>query len=77
MALEAIFMPIAIFLTIFYFNTTISRAFFIRIPCGIFCIVMYASPLRIMCKVIKTMSVRHIPFWLLVGNLANGVIENI
>ncbi|KAL2897087.1 Bidirectional sugar transporter SWEET5, partial [Bienertia sinuspersici] len=67
MALEAIFMPIVLFLTIFYFHTIKSRTFFIGIPCGIFCITMYASPLTIACKVIKTKSVRYMPFWLSVG----------
>ncbi|KAL2897063.1 Bidirectional sugar transporter SWEET5, partial [Bienertia sinuspersici] len=84
MALEAIFMPIVLFLTIFYFHTIKSRTFFIGIPCGIFCITMYASPLTIaVCPILLVLindqdkSVRYMPFWLSVGNLANGVIWTI
>ncbi|CAL0317268.1 unnamed protein product [Lupinus luteus] len=34
---------------------------------------MYASPLTVMAKVIKTKSVKYMPFWLSVANFLNGV----
>ncbi|XVF16437.1 hypothetical protein REPUB_Repub10bG0030500 [Reevesia pubescens] len=45
----------------------------IGIICDVFNIVMYASPLGIVKKVIKTKSVQYMPFWLSVASLANGV----
>ncbi|GAB2289538.1 hypothetical protein Dimus_023848 [Dionaea muscipula] len=45
---------------------------------GSFCvamnIIMYTAPLTVMRQVIKTKSVKYMPFWLSVASLANGVV---
>ncbi|GMJ09350.1 hypothetical protein like AT4G10850 [Hibiscus trionum] len=49
------------------------RTLFVGIASDIFNIVMYASPLAILTKVIKTKSVEYMPFWLSVAGFSNGV----
>lgn len=73
-AVEVAFMAIVAVITILCFHTTQRRTLFVGILCVIFCLGMYASPLTIMGKVIKTKSVKYMPFWLSVGNFTNGVI---
>ncbi|XP_044430998.1 bidirectional sugar transporter SWEET6a-like [Triticum aestivum] len=46
---------------------------FYGILCVIFGLAMYASPLTIMGKVIKTKSVEYMPFFLSLGSFLNGV----
>ncbi|XP_074289745.1 bidirectional sugar transporter SWEET4 [Silene latifolia] len=76
-AAEISFMIIVIVITLLCFHTTEKRSFFVGILCVIFCLGMYVSPLTIMRKVMKTKSVKYMPFWLSVGNFANGVIWTI
>ncbi|KAK9741340.1 hypothetical protein RND81_03G098600 [Saponaria officinalis] len=76
-AAEILFMIIVITVTLLCFHTTTTRTFFVGILCVIFCLGMYVSPLTIMRKVIKTKSVKYMPFWLSVGNFSNGVIWTI
>ncbi|CAJ1965542.1 unnamed protein product [Sphenostylis stenocarpa] len=45
----------------------------VGIICDIFNVMMYVSPLTIMAKVIKTKSVKYMPFWLSLTNFLNGV----
>ncbi|XP_021820046.1 bidirectional sugar transporter SWEET4-like [Prunus avium] len=44
----------------------------VGIVCDIFNIIMYGSPLTIMAKVIKTKSVKYMPFYLSLTNFLNG-----
>ncbi|KAJ8434742.1 hypothetical protein Cgig2_001945 [Carnegiea gigantea] len=76
-AVEVAFMAIVAVITILCFHTIQRRTLFVGILCVIFCLGMYASPLTIMGKVIKTKSVTYMPFWLSVGNFTNGVIWTI
>ncbi|KMS94990.1 hypothetical protein BVRB_013440, partial [Beta vulgaris subsp. vulgaris] len=76
-AVEVAFMAIVVMITMLCFHTTQRRSFFVGILCVIFCLGMYVAPLTIMGTVIKTKSVKFMPFWLSVGNLANGVIWTI
>ncbi|KAJ9562528.1 hypothetical protein OSB04_007688 [Centaurea solstitialis] len=55
------------------FHTHASRSNFVGIFCVIFGIIMYASPLTIMWKVIKTKSVEFMPFPLSLAAFLNGV----
>ncbi|OMO81552.1 SWEET sugar transporter [Corchorus olitorius] len=48
------------------------RALFVGIICDVFNIIMYASPLAVWGKVIRTKSVEYMPFWLSVANFVNG-----
>ncbi|GKV36448.1 hypothetical protein SLEP1_g44580 [Rubroshorea leprosula] len=47
---------------------------FVGILCIIFSVAMYASPLTVMTLVIKTKSVKYMPFSLSLANLLNGII---
>ncbi|XP_021741297.1 bidirectional sugar transporter SWEET4 [Chenopodium quinoa] len=76
-AVELTLMAAVIIITMLCFHTTQKRTFFVGILCVIFCLGMYVSPLTIMGKVFKTKSVEYMPFWLSVGNFANGVIWTI
>ncbi|XP_007031435.2 PREDICTED: bidirectional sugar transporter SWEET7b [Theobroma cacao] len=49
-----------------------NRDIFVGVICDVFNIIMYASPLAVWRKVIKTKSVEYMPFWLSVASLANG-----
>ncbi|KAL9230575.1 hypothetical protein vseg_005910 [Gypsophila vaccaria] len=76
-AAEILFMIVVISITLLCFHTTKTRSFFVGTLCVIFCLGMYVAPLTIMRKVIKTKSVKYMPFWLSVGNFSNGVIWTI
>ncbi|KAK2971099.1 hypothetical protein RJ640_005246 [Escallonia rubra] len=71
---ELIFMLIVTFITLHFFHDTKSRSMVVGILCVIFNIIMYTSPLTVMRQVIKTKSVRYMPFTLSLANFANGVI---
>ncbi|XP_008230949.1 PREDICTED: bidirectional sugar transporter SWEET6a-like [Prunus mume] len=51
---------------------TKKRSLLVGIVCDIFNIIMYGSPLTIMAKVIKTKSVKYMPFYLSLTNFLNG-----
>ncbi|KAG5230132.1 hypothetical protein OIU76_022170 [Salix suchowensis] len=74
LVIEVIFMAIVILITVFAFHTSKTRAMFVGILCIIFNICMYSSPLTVMRMVIKTKSVKYMPFYLSLANFTNGLI---
>ncbi|KAJ7956257.1 Bidirectional sugar transporter SWEET [Quillaja saponaria] len=72
--IEAIFMVVVVVITLNLFHTTKDRSMIIGILCIIFNVIMYASPLTVMRMVIKTKSVKYMPFMLSLANFANGVV---
>ncbi|XP_011071833.1 bidirectional sugar transporter SWEET5 [Sesamum indicum] len=75
--LEAIFFAIVVVITLIGLHGTKSRSLFVGILCVIFNIMMYASPLTVMKRVIKTKSVKYMPFSLSLANFANGIVWSI
>ncbi|XP_061353758.1 bidirectional sugar transporter SWEET6b-like [Gastrolobium bilobum] len=69
---EAIFFAAIALITMLAVHGTRKRSLVVGILCDIFNIMMYVSPLTIMAKVIKTKSVKYMPFWLSVANFLNG-----
>ncbi|KAL6318826.1 hypothetical protein AAG906_001299 [Vitis piasezkii] len=55
------------------FHTHHDRSMFVGILCVVFNVVMYASPLTVMRRVIRTRSVKYMPF-LSLANLMNGIV---
>ncbi|XVF12105.1 hypothetical protein REPUB_Repub08aG0085400 [Reevesia pubescens] len=72
--IEVIFMAIVVFITLFFFHTTKRRSMVVGILAVVFNILMYTSPLTVMRMVIKTRSVKYMPFTLSLFNLLNGII---
>ncbi|KAK9117100.1 hypothetical protein Sjap_016047 [Stephania japonica] len=56
------------------FHTYTSRSMVVGIVCVIFGVCMYASPLTIVRLVIKTRSVKYMPFFLSLASFLNGII---
>ncbi|PNX92245.1 bidirectional sugar transporter sweet6b-like protein [Trifolium pratense] len=52
---------------------TKKRSLIVGVLCDVFNVMMYAAPLTIMAKVIKTKSVKYMPFWLSLANFLNGL----
>ncbi|KAK6920733.1 SWEET sugar transporter [Dillenia turbinata] len=75
--IEIIFMALVIFITVQFFHTHSRRSMFVGILCCIFGIIMYGSPLTIMGRVIRTRSVKYMPFLLSLANFANGLVWSI
>ncbi|CAL2261490.1 unnamed protein product [Prunus armeniaca] len=71
---EVIFFVIVVFVVLYCFHTTKRRSLIVGIICIVFNILMYASPLTIMKMVIKTKSVKYMPFYLSLASLLNGVV---
>ncbi|KAI4329557.1 hypothetical protein MLD38_027933 [Melastoma candidum] len=71
---EVLFMIVVITITLSLLHTTKARSNLVGVLCIIFNIMMYASPLTIMRKVIKTKSVKYMPFALSLANFCNGLI---
>ncbi|XP_010483997.1 PREDICTED: bidirectional sugar transporter SWEET5-like [Camelina sativa] len=74
MVIEVIFMTVVIFCTLYFLHTTKQRSMLIGIMCIVFNVIMYAAPLTVMKLVIKTKSVKYMPFFLSLANLTNGVV---
>ncbi|XVF54146.1 hypothetical protein PTKIN_Ptkin05aG0157100 [Pterospermum kingtungense] len=72
--IEVIFMAILVFVTLFFLHTTQKRSMLIGILAIIFNIAMYSSPLTVMRMVIRTKSVKYMPFTLSLFNFLNGII---
>ncbi|XP_023520311.1 bidirectional sugar transporter SWEET5-like [Cucurbita pepo subsp. pepo] len=72
--IESIFFAAVVLITLLVFHTTISRSYFVGILCIIFNIGMYTSPLTVMRLVIKTKSVKYMPFTLSLANFCNGIV---
>ncbi|KAH9742133.1 Bidirectional sugar transporter SWEET6b [Citrus sinensis] len=71
---EVAFLGVIAVITFVVFHNTNTRTLFVGIICDIFNIIMYASPLSIWHKVIKTKSVEYMPFFLSLANFANGAV---
>ncbi|KGN59657.1 bidirectional sugar transporter SWEET5 [Cucumis sativus] len=72
--IELILVSIVIHITILALQGTKNRSLMVGIICDIFNILMYVSPLTIMKKVIKTRSVKYMPFPLSLASFFNGCI---
>ncbi|KAK7266128.1 hypothetical protein RIF29_18768 [Crotalaria pallida] len=70
---EGIFFAAIVLITMLTLHGTRKRSLVVGIICDIFNIMMYVSPLTIMAKVIKTKSVKFMPFWLSLANFLNGL----
>ncbi|WJX61974.1 hypothetical protein P8452_47020 [Trifolium repens] len=55
-----------------HLHGTTKRSLIVGILCDMFNIAMYVSPLTVMAMVIKTKSVKYMPFWLSVAKFLNG-----
>lgn len=71
---EAVFMAAVIVITLVFLHGTTARSMLVGILCIIFNIMMYTSPLTVMKRVIKTKSVKYMPFYLSLANFANGIV---
>ncbi|XP_022989551.1 bidirectional sugar transporter SWEET5-like [Cucurbita maxima] len=74
LVIEVIFVAAVAVITIVFLHGTKQRSLLVGIICDVFNIIMYASPLTIMTKVIKTKSVKYMPFTLSLANFLNGCI---
>ncbi|KAL5860454.1 hypothetical protein ACOSQ4_001750 [Xanthoceras sorbifolium] len=72
--IELVFLGIVATCTLLLFHTHEKRSRIVGILCVIFGVLMYASPLTIMTKVIKTRSVKYMPFYLSLTNFLNGLV---
>ncbi|XP_054810818.1 bidirectional sugar transporter SWEET4-like isoform X2 [Prosopis cineraria] len=70
---ETIFFGVIVLITMLAWHGTEKRSLIVGILSDVFNIVMYISPLTIMAKVIKTKSVKYMPFWLSFANFCNGL----
>ncbi|KAK1568422.1 hypothetical protein Q3G72_024252 [Acer saccharum] len=71
---ELVFVGAIAGVTFGVFHTYTKRSLFVGVICDIFNIIMYASPLAIVHKVITTKSVEYMPFFLSLAGFANGSI---
>ncbi|GLT77354.1 hypothetical protein SLA2020_489500 [Shorea laevis] len=71
---ELVFLGIVATCTLLLRKTHEQRSTLVGILCVVFGGLMYASPLTIMRKVIKTKSVKYMPFYLSLANFLNGVV---
>ncbi|KAL6559412.1 Bidirectional sugar transporter sweet5 [Orobanche gracilis] len=74
---ELVFMVVVVLITLLCLHGTTSRSLLVGILCIVFNIGMYTSPLTIMKRVIKTKSVKFMPFYLSLANFANGIVWSI
>ncbi|KAK3183548.1 hypothetical protein Dsin_030834 [Dipteronia sinensis] len=71
---ELLFVGAVAGITFGVFHTYTKRSLFVGVICDIFNIIMYASPLTIVHKVITTKSVEYMPFFLSFAGFLNGCI---
>ncbi|XP_045812431.1 bidirectional sugar transporter SWEET5-like [Trifolium pratense] len=71
--IEAIFFAAIVLITMLALHGTKKRSLIVGVLCDVFNVMMYAAPLTIMAKVIKTKSVKYMPFWLSLANFLNGL----
>ncbi|XP_042482877.1 bidirectional sugar transporter SWEET4-like [Macadamia integrifolia] len=72
--LEVAFLTVVVCVTLLRFHTHDSRSRIVGILCVIFGVCMYMSPLTIMGLVIKTKSVKYMPFLISLANFLNGIV---
>ncbi|KAJ0535756.1 putative SWEET sugar transporter [Helianthus annuus] len=70
--IEVVFLGIVAGIDLNVFHTHKSRSTFVGVFCVVFGVAMYASPLTIMWKVIKTKSVEFMPLPLSIAAFSNG-----
>ncbi|KAK4271226.1 hypothetical protein QN277_019949 [Acacia crassicarpa] len=70
---EAVFFTAIVLITMLALHGTKRRSLVVGILSDVFNVMMYASPLTIMAKVIRSKSVKYMPFWLSVTNFLNGL----
>ncbi|XP_059624562.1 bidirectional sugar transporter SWEET6b-like [Cornus florida] len=70
---ELVFIGAIAAVTLTQFHTYTKRSMFVGIFCVVFGVMMYASPLGIMKRVIQTKSVEYMPFWISVAGFLNGL----
>lgn len=75
--LETVFMIVIMLITLLCLHGTTKRSMLVGILCIILNIMMYTSPLTVMKRVIKTKSVKYMPFYLSLANFANGLVWSI
>lgn len=73
LVIEFIFYGIVVSVTFQFIHGTHARTIFVGAFCVALNVIMYASPLTVMRMVIKTKSVKFMPFYLSLANFANGV----
>ncbi|KAG8378931.1 hypothetical protein BUALT_Bualt07G0035900 [Buddleja alternifolia] len=71
---EFVFFGLIVFVTLMFLHGTKNRSMLIGILAIVFNVLMYASPLTVMRRVIKTKSVKFMPFYLSLANFANGLV---
>ncbi|XWS40757.1 hypothetical protein CRYUN_Cryun17cG0023000 [Craigia yunnanensis] len=71
---EILFLGIVASCTLLLRKTHTQRSAIVGILCVIFGVLIYASPLTVMMKVIRTKSVKYMPFYLSLANFLNGLI---
>ncbi|XP_027368844.1 bidirectional sugar transporter SWEET5 [Abrus precatorius] len=71
---EVIFIAMVVFVTLHFVHTLKRRKLVVGLICIIFNILMYCSPLTVMRRVIRTKSVKYMPFLLSLANFANGIV---
>ncbi|WVZ15844.1 hypothetical protein V8G54_013410, partial [Vigna mungo] len=71
--IELIFFAAVVLVTMLALHGTKKRSLVVGILSDIFNVMMYVSPLTVMAKVIKTKSVKYMPFWLSMANFLNGL----
>ncbi|XVF58094.1 hypothetical protein PTKIN_Ptkin07bG0034900 [Pterospermum kingtungense] len=74
LCVEILFLGVVASCTLLLAKTHAQRSTIVGILCVIFVVLMYVSPLTIMRKVIKTKSVKYMPFYLSLTNFLNGLI---
>uniref|UniRef100_A0A7N0UDM1 Bidirectional sugar transporter SWEET n=1 Tax=Kalanchoe fedtschenkoi TaxID=63787 RepID=A0A7N0UDM1_KALFE len=74
LAVEAIIMVAIAAVTTTVFHSHAKRSTFVGAFCVAFGILMYASPLTVMYKVLRDKSVEYMPFWLSLASFANGIV---
>ena len=71
--IEAIFFAVVALVTLLALHDINRRSIVVGVLSDIFNVMMYISPLTIMAKVIRTKSVKYMPFWLSLTNFLNGL----
>lgn len=74
---EFVFFFAVALITMLCLHGTKDRSMLIGIICIVLNIAMYTSPLTIIKRVIKTKSVKYMPFYLSLANFCNGVVWSI
>ncbi|GAV72556.1 MtN3_slv domain-containing protein, partial [Cephalotus follicularis] len=72
--IELVFLATVVACTLLLRHTHEERSALVGVICVIFAVLMYASPLTVMHKVIQTKSVKYMPFSLSLASFLNGSI---